>query len=174
MSRAPKCEQQKAQMKEITVPVLATNSSTIDFGLKPYINRISASGLIDTGAAVSLISETLWEKIKERGEQLTQTGFSHKLVGVQGAPLQLCGSTRVRLEIDGLQKVYLVDVLVARAITNDVILGRDFLQGNQCQVRLDCKCNQLHFTAEKTTVNLGHKPRGTAIASVGPVSRGVH
>ena len=58
-------------------------------------------------------------------------------------------------------------MLVAKAITNDVILGRDFLQANQCQVRLDCKCNQLHFTTEKTTVNLGHKPRGTAIASVG-------
>ena len=112
-----------------------------------YINHVSASWLIDTGAAVSLISERLWERIKESGEQLTRSGLTQKLVGVQGAPLQLCRSTRVCLEINRLQKVYYVDVLVAKAITNDVILSRDFLQQKQCQVRFDRKCNQLHSTA---------------------------
>ena len=118
---------------------------------------------------MSLISESLWERIKETGEQLSQTRFSHRLVGVQGAPLQLCGSTKVQLEISELQKVFPVEVLVVKVITNDVILGRDFLQGNQCEVRLDCKCNQLHFVAEKITVNLGHQhvQWGSSTASVG-------
>ena len=86
---------------------------------------------------------------------------------VQGAPLQLCGSTRIRLEIDSLQKVFFVDVRVVKSLTNDVILGRDFLKGNRCEVRLDRKCNQLHFTTEKTTVNLGHQSLRGAISSVG-------
>jgi hypothetical protein len=100
------------------------------------------------------------------GEQLSQTGFSHKLVRVQGVHLQLRGSTRVRLEINGVQKVFLVDVQVVKSVTNDVILGRDFLQENHCQVRLDRTCNQLHFATEKTTVNLGYKSLGNTISSV--------
>jgi hypothetical protein len=166
VSRAPKGEQQKAQLEEITIPVFSTSSSTTDFVLEAYIDCVRASCLVDTGAAVSLISESLWERIKGAGEQLSQTGSSHKLVGVQGVPLQLCGSTRVRLEIDGVQKVFLVDVRVVKSITNDVILGRDFLQENHCQVRLDRKCNRLHFATEKATVNLGHKSLGNTISSV--------
>ena len=149
------------------IPVLATSSSTNDFGLEACINRVHASCLVDTGTAVSLISEKFWERIKGEGEQLSPTGFSHKLVCIQGKPLQLCGSTKVRLEIDGLQKTFFVDVRVVKSITNDVILGRDFLKGNRCEVRLDRKCNRLHFTTEKMTVNLGHQSLGGTISSVG-------
>lgn len=113
------------------------------------------------------MSLSLWEKIKATGEQLSPAGVNHRLVRVQGVPLQLCGSTRVQLQIDGLQKVYPVEVLVAKSITSDVILGRDFPQENQCNVNLDRKYNQLHFTAEKATVNLGHNQERNTIASVG-------
>ena len=71
------------------------------------------------------------------------------------------------MEIDGLQKMFLVDVRVVKSITNDIILGRDFLKGNRCEVRLDRKCNRLHFTTEKMTVNLGHQSLGGTISSVG-------
>ena len=71
------------------------------------------------------------------------------------------------MQIDGLQKAFPVEVLVARSITSDVILGRDFLQENQCDVKLGRKYNQLHFTAEKVTVNLGHNQERSIIASVG-------
>ena len=114
MSHVPQGEQQKAQLKEIIVLVCATSSSTTDCCLEAYINRVCASCLIDTGAAVLLISESLWERIKETGEQLSQTRFGHRLVGVQGAPLQLCGSTKVQLEISELQKVFPVEVLVVK------------------------------------------------------------
>ena len=150
------------------IPVLATNSSTTDFGLEAYINHVCASCLVDTGAAVSLISEGPWERIKEAGEQLSQTEFGHKLVGVQGAPLQLCGSTRVRLEIDGLQKVYLVDVLVAKAIANDAILGLDFVQENQCQVRLDCKCSTPLHCRENCS-EFGTQTKGKCHSFCGPI-----
>ena len=105
MSRASKCEQQKAQLEEMIIPVLATNSSANDFGLEACINHVRTSCLVDTGTAVSLISEKFWERIKGEGEQLSPTGFNHKLVSIQGEPLQLCGSTRVRIKIDGLRKV---------------------------------------------------------------------
>ena len=167
MSRAPKGEQQKAQVEEITIPVLAASSSTTDFGLEAHINHVRASCLVDTGASVSLISENIWERIKGAGYELSQDGFGHRLVGVQGVPLQLCGSTRIPLQIDGLHKVFPVEMLVAKELTNDVILGRDFLQENQCDVKLDRRCNKLYFTAEKTTVNLGHNQERNTIASVG-------
>ena len=166
MSRAPKGEEKKARLEEIAIPVLATSSTTNDFGLEVCINRVRTSCLVDTGTAVSLISEKFWERIKGEGEQLSPTGFRYKLVSIQGEPLQLCGSTRVRLEIDGLQKVFFVDVQVVKSLTNDIILGRDFLKGNWCEVRLDHQCNRLHFTTEKTTVNLGHQSLRSTISSV--------
>ena len=95
MNRAPKGEEQNAQAEEITVPVFATSSKATDFSLEAYINHIRASCLVDTGAAVSLISESLWEKARKTNEQLSLAGVSHRLVGVQGVPLQLRGSTRV-------------------------------------------------------------------------------
>ena len=166
MSRAPKGEEQKAQLEEIMVPVLATSSHTSDFGLEVYINHTRASCLVDTGAAMSLISERLWDRTKKAGEQLSQTGTNHKLVGVQGLPLPLCGATQVSLQIPGMGKTFPVEMLVAKSITTDVILGRDFLQEHKCSVLLG-ECNQLHFTTERVTVDLGRNQGGNTIASVG-------
>ena len=166
MSRVPKGEEQKAQLEEIMVPVLATSSHTSDFGLEVYINHTRASCLVDTGAAMSLISERLWDRTKKTGEQLSQTGINHKLVGVQGLPLPLCGAIQVSLQIPGMGKTFPVEMLVAKSITTDVILGRDFLQEHKCSVLLG-ECNQLHFTTERVTVDLGRNQGGNTIASVG-------
>ena len=127
MSQACKGKQEAhgtSGITETTVPTFSISSGTNDFGLEACINRVrTRSCLVDTGAAVSLISDQFWGRVKGKDEQVSSTGFNHKLVCVQGAPLQLCGSTRVRLEIDGLQKVFFVDVRVVKSLTNDVILG---------------------------------------------------
>ena len=115
---------------------------------------------------MSLISERLWDRTKKAGEQLSQTGTNHKLVGVQGLPLPLCGATQVSLQIPGMGKTFPVEMLVAKSITTDVILGRDFLQEHKCSVLLG-ECNQLHFTTERVTADLGRNQGGNTIASVG-------
>ena len=160
MSRTPKGEQKMAQLEEIAIPAIYSGPSTTDFRLEAYVNGVPASCLVDTGAAVSLMSESLWEKIKKPDERVTRAGIRHRLVGVQGVPLQLCGSTTVQLVVDSL--TFRVQVLVVREITSDVILSRDFLQEHQCAITFGRNGNHLQFAAEKVTVNLGcHRKRST-------------
>ena len=170
MSRATKGEQEKAQEQNvnstISVPVLAeSGSNTSDFTLQVCVSGTPASCLVDTGAVVSLVSKELWDTLQNTNELQPLQGAKQKLVGVQGAPLKLYGTSTVNVTFGGVEQSYPVDVLVADSITTDVILGRDFLQGYQCAVQLG-PCNQLHLTREGTIVNLGSGQEGGSIASV--------
>ena len=97
MSHAAEGETQKAQQQQIvktTIPVLANyEQNTSNYTIQVHINGISASCLVDTGAAVSLISKELWSKVKKANGQNNLDETSHNLVGVQGAPLKLYGAT---------------------------------------------------------------------------------
>ena len=60
MSQACKGKQEAhgtSGITETTVPTFSISSGTNDFGLEACINRVRTSCLVDTGAAVSLISE---------------------------------------------------------------------------------------------------------------------
>ena len=170
MSRATQGEREKARERTVnttvSVPVLAESGPNIsDFTLQVCVSGTPASCLVDTGAVVSLISKDLWDSLRNTNQLLPLQGVKHKLVGVQGVPLKLYGAASVDITFGGVEKLYPADVLVADSLTTDVILGRDFLQGNRCDIRLG-PLNQLHFTRERTTVNLGPGQEGGSIASV--------
>ena len=168
MSHATKGEEDEAQqleVKETTIPIFATSPSTSDFSLHVSVNETLASCLIDTGAAMSLISKQLWDRMKEIKKTPPLNRVDHKLVGVQGVPLKLYGTMKVEVKFNGMEKMYPVEVQVAESITTDIILGRDFLQENHCNVKLG-EHNQLHFTTEKTTINFGRGNDRTTVASV--------
>ena len=54
-----------------------------------------------------------------------------------------------------VDKKFLVDVHVAETITTDTILGRDFLQINNCTVEMGTT-NKLSFARDGPTVEFGH------------------
>lgn len=117
------------------------------------INGVRERYLVDTGAAVSTLSKAIWDKMEEDKPQLRERK-SHNLVGIDGVPLELNGSTRVEVKFDGLEKIFPVEVQVAESIPIDVILGWDFLQQNKCNIRFG-EQNHLEFVVEGTRVELG-------------------
>ena len=98
------------------------NNTACDFTAAVHISGVPRRCLVDTGAAVSILSKAVWNKVEEDRLQL-QERKSHSLVGIDGVPLELDGSTRVELDFGGLQKVFPIEVQVAESIPIDVILG---------------------------------------------------
>ena len=91
------------------------------------------SFLVDTGAGVSLLNKEVWSKIKPTVE-LCELATSHRLVGVDGAPLNILGSAVAPITISGI--TYKHKFVIAERITADAILGLDFLEANQCVLNL--------------------------------------
>ena len=104
-----------------------------DCVLNGRVNGVSASILVDTGAVTTVLSKAMWDHAKEPGAQL-QSITDWRLVGVQGAPLRLHGSTYVQLELP--PEAFQINVIVAETPTADVILGRDFLRSHRCIIEM--------------------------------------
>ena len=110
------------------VYTIAVNSiSNYTMCARVFGNEISF--LVDTGAAVSLVSREVWDRIKPTpAPRMNPVGLW--LVGVDGAPLHVQGSVIVELNILGqtLQQ----ELIVVNALTSEGILGLNFLEANNC------------------------------------------
>jgi len=91
------------------------------------------SFLVDTGAAVLLISSDVWDRIKPSSAPAVNP-VSLRLVGVDGTPLQIQGSVTINLDVSGL--VFQQELIIVKALTSDGILGLNFLKGNNCVLNL--------------------------------------
>ena len=91
------------------------------------------SFLVDTGAAVSLVSSEVWDRVKPtNAPRLNHVDVN--LVGVDGTPLQVQGSVTVELEMSG--QIFVQELIVANTLTSEGILGLNFLEANECVVDL--------------------------------------
>ena len=69
MSRAGEGEQ-KAHICQINIPTFSVDTES-DYVVKGRVNRYPVNILIDTGAAATIVSSDLWEKIRSPGAELT-------------------------------------------------------------------------------------------------------
>ena len=96
-----------------------------------FSNEVSF--LVDTGAAVSLVSSEVWECIKPpTAPRMNPVGL--RLVGVGGAPLQIQRSVTIELEFSG--KTFKQELIVVNVLTSEGILGLNFLEANDCVLDL--------------------------------------
>ncbi|KAL1471412.1 hypothetical protein MTO96_039939 [Rhipicephalus appendiculatus] len=98
---------------------------------------------VDTGAAVSLISEDLWKQLVNP-PPLTPATVKLKTYG--GVPLEVKGQAEVPVEYNGLRKILPVVVVPGN---KPALLGRDWIED------LDVDLNGIHTVqAELTADNL--------------------
>ena len=90
--------------------------------------------LVDTGSAVTIVREDAWREAVGGALQRPLGPATYPVVAANGEQLDLCGESEVTLRVGGIQANY--SVLVARNITQECLLGSDFLQKFGCIIDL--------------------------------------
>ena len=125
------------------------------YKIRGKVNQLATSLLIDTGSPVTLVRGDVWDQCKKESQML-EPWIEQRLVGVDGTPLAVRGSTLVDLELDGTvlkQRALIVDSLVSESI-----LGLDFLQENGCTIDLVKGCLQLAKSG--VSISVGQQQEG--------------
>ena len=87
-----------------------------------------------------------WDRAK--GSRSNLIGVDgRKLVGVQGKPLKLYGSTCVQVQLAA--EKFSVEVIIAETPTADHIIGRDFLRRQECTIEMGEANDILHVKSRK-------------------------
>ena len=130
------------QREQTTITAVTINTEA-DCMLKGCVNGVSASILVNTGAAATILSKKLWDRTGCKTPLTSSDG--QKLVSVQGIPLHLHGGTQIELQLK--DELFSVRVMIADTLTTgvDVILGRDFLRDHRCTIEMGEKRDTLHF-----------------------------
>ena len=63
-----------------------------------FVNNQPTQFVLDTGAAVTLLQRGIWEQMKLNKATL-EPWNGQRLVGVEGTPLQVCGTVQVELRV---------------------------------------------------------------------------
>ena len=134
------------------IGVVNALSPGADFVVQGSVYKVPAKFLIDTGAAVTVISSQFWERSRPEGAELTDPP-RRRLVSVQGDPLQLQGTAKITMSLGGI--VFHAEAVVADSLTTDVIVGRDFLQAEQCTIKMEKGSNTLYFNKQGISLRLG-------------------
>ena len=122
---------------------------THSYHLLGSVNGIPATFVVDTGASITVVDKTVWDKVNcENCSLELWTGC--RLVGVEGTPLRAYGMSTVELQFAG--EIFQCPVLVAGSLTSEAILGLDFLEANNCTLEM---CGRkLVFPERDITVSL--------------------
>ncbi|XP_076799735.1 uncharacterized protein LOC143444842 [Clavelina lepadiformis] len=89
--------------------------------------------LVDTGASVSLMSKTLFDKVSSEnpGTTLGPT-LDTQLTTASGTALQVLGLVTLSVQVAGL--ITECEIYVVYRLTEDFIIGLDFVQHHQCRI----------------------------------------
>ena len=106
-------------------------AASISDNTEGTINQVPSNFVLDTGAAVTLLSHDHWNRL---GTNQLQPWDGANLVGANGSPITVHGTVDTNLRFAGIDfpaKVVVVDGLTAKAI-----LGLDFLEAHECIVNI--------------------------------------
>ena len=114
--------------------------------------------LIDTGAAVSLLSVNVWQRVAGYGRVLPpiEKWTGQTLVGVNGSALSVKGVAGLPLSLEG--NIFNVPFVVTDDILVEAILGLDFVESNHCVI--DCGHRNLTFPSRRLSLKL--LPQGSS------------
>ena len=118
-----------------TVQVRRSETNTgVSASVKAKVNQIKADLLIDTGAAVTIISKKLYDKIpNEHKPPLINSSDKTVLKTADDTAMDVIGQVTLQIEIAG--RIFTWDAYVA-PILDDALIGFDFLYHFDCVLEM--------------------------------------
>lgn len=106
--------------------------------------------LLDTGSSVTLVHRRLFSRL---GKNLPIATFRDPIVSANGELLDIVGTCKLRISLGGVDVMH--SVLVAGDITQDCLLGVDFLSANKFKIdfehhRLEVKGNTVALSGNSS------------------------
>ena len=150
--RASEGEPRKAY-KNFPIRISPVNPAP-SYDILGEVNSQSIKFIVDTGAAVTLLRGDLWDKATTAGTDL-EPWTGPPLVGVEGTELHVRGCAQMPVSIAG--RSFTPEVVVVDDLSAEAILGRDFLERNQCT--LDLAKRKIHFGEIEAQVDLAPVPQ---------------
>ena len=141
---------------------LAISSSIIIWG---KVGGRPTKMLLDTGSAVTLIRQDVWEEITSCGE-LYQLEEAHRpIVVANGDRLDTLGQVVLPLHIGGIVEPF--PVLVACQLTQECLIGADFLSHFRCHIDMGMKVLVAGETVVKFEIEKSHTSAAVCHAHFG-------
>ena len=106
-----------------------TSAVACTLTLQGMVERRPTRMLVDTGSSVTLLHERVWNHIAG-GKKLNASQCP--VMAVNGESLSLCGQTKVDLMVG--RHIRSHTVLVVQGMTQECLLGTDFLEQYQCVI----------------------------------------
>ena len=151
--------QTQKHISVLTVPTLSVSSGA-SYCVHGLIGSIPLQLLVDTGAAISLLSTDVWRRINTTGSPIVlQQWTGKKLVGVNGAPLCVKGCVHAHVSIGSIP--FKGTFIVSGDLLVDAILGLDFIERHHCVI--DCENKVLKFP--RVNLSVGMQNDGNAVES---------
>ena len=145
----------KAQKDDLIVHTLSVSCGS-SYHISTVIYTVPVTFVLDTGAAVSLISEDVWTRItKTAGVSLPELREwrGKRLVGVNGSPLSVRGFGKFQVFLGDRHLPAEVTLIITSDLTvQEAILGLDFVETYKCVI--DCGRKTLSFPLESSSVNI--------------------
>uniref|UniRef100_A0A914Z3W3 Peptidase A2 domain-containing protein n=1 Tax=Panagrolaimus superbus TaxID=310955 RepID=A0A914Z3W3_9BILA len=130
-------------------PVYHVNYSD---GKLPYIdvkiNGQNAEALIDSGAAISIISQQMMERLNVRIRRMEKNGKA-----ANGSTVHFIGKTTVEIQISSRTKIK-AEVAMAQKghCPTDIIIGHDLCK--QMEAQFDFKAKKINLLGETIPINV--------------------
>ena len=124
------------------------------YSVSGQINGHEIYLVVDTGAAVTLMRKSLWDRVKPQESRLLPWAGG-ELTGVEGTTLQVQGTAKVSVQIS--EHSFQVEFVIVDGLSEEAILGLDFLSSHQCS--LDIGKKTLFISDSRSTVPLQTHPQ---------------
>ena len=115
-----------------TMENAATNNSTLV--VDGFIGGRRAKMLVDSGSAVSILHQDVWRECTATTTESQLDIAVPPVVAANGGALNILGHTSLVVEVAGLKAEF--SFLVAEKLTQECILGADFLHQHKCIIDL--------------------------------------
>ncbi|MES9881971.1 MAG: reverse transcriptase domain-containing protein, partial [Sedimenticola sp.] len=125
-------DQSPSDTNDNDIYTIPSQNSDINNRVKLYLERLSISALVDTGASVSILNYKAYKRSKVFKKAPLQNTTIHNIKGVNGVKSSVLGKVEISVKIANVLIPH--EFLVVKDIQYELILGIDFMKSTKAEI----------------------------------------